>query len=184
MLPEIGTIPRIRRALGITQKELGKKSGVSQSAIAKIEAGKLDPSYSNALRLFNALEELQKHGEKTASDLMNHNVAYLRKEDIVLNAIKFMKEKGISQLPILDAHKKIIGSISEKSILSGFDSNPAINLKRLKIKDLMEDPYPTVSEKTPATTISHMLQDSLAVIVVKGDKMIGIITKSDLLKSV
>jgi predicted transcriptional regulator len=184
MLPEIETISRIRRALRITQKELEKKSGVSQSSIAKIEAGKLDPSYSNAIRLFNALEEMQRHGEKTARDLMNHNVAHLRKEDAVFNAIKFMKERGISQLPILDAHNKIIGSISEKGILSGLDLKPSINLKKIKIRDLMEDPYPTVSEKTPATTISHMLRDSLAVIVVRGDKMVGIITKSDLLKSV
>lgn len=184
MLPEIENIKRMRLSLGLTQSYLGKISCVSQSTIAKIESGGLDPSYSNAKKLFAALENLQRQSQKVARSIMNHHVISLRKTSSVFDAVRLMKEKGISQLPVIDAHKKILGSISEKSILGKIDEKPGINFRKICVMDILEDPFPTVSENTPATTIGHMLKDSLAIIVMKGEIMVGIITKSDLLKSV
>ena len=45
---ELNEISRLRKQLGLTQAELAKLSGVSQSLIAKLEAGKIEPSYSKA----------------------------------------------------------------------------------------------------------------------------------------
>jgi len=45
-----------RKELGLTQSKLAASAGVSQSIIAKIEAGSVDPSYSVVQRLFSALE--------------------------------------------------------------------------------------------------------------------------------
>jgi Predicted transcriptional regulator with C-terminal CBS domains len=40
-------LERIRKQVGMTQKELAKLSRVSQSLIAKIERGDVDPSFKN-----------------------------------------------------------------------------------------------------------------------------------------
>src|SRR6266478_2623122 len=57
MLPQLDEIPKKRKALGLTQSKLAQLAGVSQSIIAKIESGTVDPSYSIAKRLVEALEK-------------------------------------------------------------------------------------------------------------------------------
>jgi len=60
MLPQLQEIPRRRRNLNLTQKDLAVMAGVSQSMIAKIEALKVNPSYEKTKRIFDVLEELEK----------------------------------------------------------------------------------------------------------------------------
>ncbi|MFQ5647816.1 MAG: helix-turn-helix transcriptional regulator, partial [Candidatus Aenigmatarchaeota archaeon] len=43
-MQEITEIRKIRKKLGLTQSQLAQEARVSQSLIAKIEAGKLDPT--------------------------------------------------------------------------------------------------------------------------------------------
>ncbi len=58
----INSVKEIREKLGLTQKELGEKVGVSRQAINAIETGKFDPSVWLAYdlaRFFNlSIEEL------------------------------------------------------------------------------------------------------------------------------
>ncbi|MBQ6867732.1 MAG: helix-turn-helix transcriptional regulator [Clostridia bacterium] len=58
----INNVKEIREKLGLTQKELGEKVGVSRQAINAIETGKFDPSVWLAYdlaRFFNlSIEEL------------------------------------------------------------------------------------------------------------------------------
>ena len=56
MLPDLEEIQKRRRSLGLSQKKLASYASVSQSLIAKIEGGKIDPSYKNVKRIFKALE--------------------------------------------------------------------------------------------------------------------------------
>ena len=45
MIPDIKEIKHNRMLLGLTQKDLASKTGISQSIIAKIESNKVSPSY-------------------------------------------------------------------------------------------------------------------------------------------
>ena len=67
-------IKRIRKSLGITQKKLADLAGVSQSLIAKTEAGMLDPAYSKATKIFEALNEINKRSDKKAVDVMEKRI--------------------------------------------------------------------------------------------------------------
>ena len=55
---ELSEVKVIRKKLGLTQGELAKAAGVSQSLIAKIESTKIDPTYSKVKLIFHALESL------------------------------------------------------------------------------------------------------------------------------
>ena len=49
-------IRRLREGAGLTQAELGKRVGVSQSMIAQIERGRKEPSLALCRELVEALE--------------------------------------------------------------------------------------------------------------------------------
>ena len=61
-MPELKNLRASRTALSMSQQELAKRAKVSQSMIAKIEAGRLDPTLSNARRIAEALEEEKPKG--------------------------------------------------------------------------------------------------------------------------
>lgn len=45
-----------RKGLGLTQEQVGERSGVHPTEVSRIEAGKRDPRVSTLLRLARALE--------------------------------------------------------------------------------------------------------------------------------
>ena len=102
---ELNEIKDIRKKAGLTQGQLASKAGVSQSLIAKIEAGILDPTFSNAKKIFGALDDLTQKKEIKAEEIMNTSIISLTPNDLVKDAIKKMKKYEISQVPIVDGDK-------------------------------------------------------------------------------
>ncbi|MEM4701956.1 MAG: CBS domain-containing protein, partial [Archaeoglobaceae archaeon] len=52
----------------------------------------------------------------------------------------------------------------------------------LLVKDVIEPPFPEISPKTEISEISKLLLENSAVIVVEKGKILGIITKHDLMR--
>src|SRR5436189_5050700 len=117
MLPTLAEIPKVRNALGLQQSRLAELAGVSQSIIAKIESGSVDPSYSIVKRL---VETLERQSVDTArprvSEIMSRPVISVSRTQFVRDAVDMMKRRGYSQLPVFDG-TRCVGSISEKTIL-------------------------------------------------------------------
>ena len=69
-LPEISDVKNIRKKMGLSLRELAKKSGVSVSWINQVEGGVIkDPSYLKIKKIFD-LYEFEKYGhEKTAGEI-------------------------------------------------------------------------------------------------------------------
>ncbi|RMF55376.1 CBS domain-containing protein, partial [Candidatus Woesearchaeota archaeon] len=150
----INEIKKLRKKLGLTQGELAKQAGVSQSLIAKIEAGSIDPTYSKATAIINTLKSLRTSKEITAKKIMIKNVVFVCPEDPIKKAIQKMKKYAISQMPVLD-DKRVVGMISEKSILNSILKESSSNMK---VNDVMFDPPPIVNEKTPLSVLSDLLK--------------------------
>ena len=91
MFESLDTIKKMRISLGINQTVLAQKAGVSQSLIAKIEAGKVEPTYSKALQIFEDLEQLRSKEELKAKQRMNQKVIFAKVTDSLLEVIKLMK---------------------------------------------------------------------------------------------
>lgn len=182
MLPDIENIKKMRKGLGMTQKELAVAINVSQSIIAKIESRKVNPSYDLIRKIFNFFENIERKNQTKAADIMNKKIIHVYRNDKISRAIELMKRYGYSQLPVFSGDHSV-GSISEETIVNMMSTGES--LKRImekKVEDVMEESFPVVTEDTPVSSVSALLQHSSAVIVNKKGKISGIITKSDLLK--
>ncbi len=172
MFPELSTIYLKRKRLGITQKELSKKAGISQSLLTKIERGVVIPNYKTACNLFELLEEYEYKKEKTLSEIMRKNVILLSTSDTISKIIRLAKKHSISQFPIFE-DEKVVGAIT---------TNDLIGIgKDIPVKNVMHEPFPTLSENTPISIASNILKQFPAIIVVHGRSIVGIVTAEDLL---
>ena len=183
MLPALDEIPKRRKSLGLTQSRLAELAGVSQSIIAKIESGTVDPSYSIVKRLVETLEKQSVDTTRPrVSDLMSRPVISISRMQLVREAVDLMKRRGYSQLPVFEGTRSV-GSISEKTILDrAARGEPLESLLNNRVRDIMDSPLPTVNEDTPLEMVLGLLQGNYGVLVTKGENAIGILTKSDILK--
>lgn len=180
MLHELTGIKQMRQNLDLTQQELAKLSGVSQSLIAKIERGKIEPSYSIAKRIFATLDERisKKQKKIVAKNICSKELVFTKSNDSIAKAINLMKKHAISQMPIIKDNV-IVGSISEETFISNYDK---ITNSDMNIEQIMDDPFPTLPEDTPIYLIRDILKMYSAVILIKDGKPFGIISRADLLK--
>jgi len=181
MLPDLKEIKARRINASLTQSRLASLSGVSQSLIAKIESGNIEPSYQKAKRLFDCLRQYSTSKEKVASELMTRQVAFVKAEESLKKAIKRLEARGFSQVPVLKG-EKLVGSISEKGILAKIGSENGLDLEKAAAEEAMEEALPTIQPNTPVSAVKQLLEFSQAVLVAEKGKIAGIITKSDLLK--
>ncbi|MEW5896312.1 MAG: CBS domain-containing protein [Nanoarchaeota archaeon] len=179
MIEELNEIEKLRRKYDLTQKELADKAGVSQSLIAKIEAAKIEPTFSRAKQIFKALEELREKEEVKAENVMRKTVVLANANDSLKEIVKKIKSKGISQLPV-QAKNKICGLITEGIILKEISENPE-KFSSLRAEEVMEDAPPIISPKTGLKTLLNLLQEYPVVLVAEKGEIKGIISKTDLL---
>jgi predicted transcriptional regulator len=170
-------IKKLRKKLGINQKELADKAQVSQSLIAKIEAGTVEPTFSKAQQIFQALEEFREKEEVKAGQIMNKKVIFVEENDSVKEIITLMKKRGISQIPVMNKNN-VSGLLTEKSILNNLIEH---NIETLKVMDVMEDAPPIVSLNTGQQLLLELLKDYPIILVAEKGEIKGIISKSDLL---
>lgn len=171
----------LRKRFRLTQKELARKAGVSQSLIARIENKTVDPRLSTVRRIFNAITSIQSERKK-AKDIMHSPVVTIDAMDTIKSAITLMKKYAISQLPVL-RENKLIGSIQESTLLDKLvDSKNSDRFFSNSVYNLMEKSFPVVEPEADVNYVINVLsRENSAVLVIDNKKIVGIITKIDLL---
>lgn len=160
----------------MTQEKLADLVGVSQAHISKIESGKVDPRLSTINKILEVLTEGKK---RTCKEIMIRGVLYAKPNDDILTISKEMVKNGISQMPVLNG-KSIMGTITEESIIRKL----SLNMANRKVKNTMDPPLHIVSEETTIDEIRPILEREQGVLVTKNEEIIGIITRSDLLRTI
>lgn len=173
---DIKRLKEMRKKLGITQQAFAKRASVSQSLIAKIEADRIDPSYSNVLKIEQTINDLTNIREPSAQDVMNPKIIFVKPDDKVSDIVKVMRKNSISQV-IVEDEGKIVGLVTEGSLLE----TDLSKLQQLKTNDVMLDPPPVVSSKTKLSVLSAILTQYPLVVIQKDSRFVGVATKSDLL---
>jgi len=166
----------LRVKAGLTQKALAALVGVSQAHIAKIEQGKVDPRLSTVNRILSVLKPGQ---ERKCRDVMTKGVIVAKYNEAILKASEIMVRNAVSQLPVLDG-SRVVGTITEQDIVR----NLRASLASEKVSKIMDRPMPEVQEDTSIETVRAMLEKSSGVLIKRGRETVGIITRSDLLKTI
>ena len=173
---ELQNIKKMRMALDLTQHQFAKSAGVSQSLIAKIESGKVDPTYSKVKQIEEALHLLSSKKEPSLEEVMTKKLITAKPSEKAAEVIKIMNSKNISQIPVVEGDN-VIGLVSESSALE--------NAEKLKVsgaKDIMDEAPPIVSINASLSVVSSLLKHYSLVLVKKKGVLVGVITKSDLLR--
>jgi predicted transcriptional regulator len=185
-LPSLEEVKKTRRQLGLTQAQVARLAGVSQSLIAKIENGRTEPSYLHVKRIFEALERESRkvRPELTLGEVCSKRLVTSTKNERIYDAVAIMRRHQISQLPIFEGEVQV-GSLTERTISHelAVERTPEA-LSKLRVGDILAEPFPQLDERTPLHAAAALLQTESAVLVTKNGRPLGIITKADLLKAV
>jgi len=183
-MPDLEEVPRLRKALGLTQTALARLSNVSQSTIVKIEKRQMNPSYDVVRRVMASLQAELKRQEKKAlvEQIQTRKVQYVEAKIPLATAVDEMRHWKFSQMPVMH-YGHPVGSISDKVInnliLSGKDPK---DLARIRVDEVMEPAFPQVGAKAPVELAASLLRHYNAVLVTAKGDVTGIVTKSDLMK--
>jgi cystathionine beta-synthase len=93
-------------------------------------------------------------------------------------ALNRLEEFNVSQMPVLDNNRSV-GSVSEAELMSKIIEDPQI-IERA-VGDVMDSPYPVVDEAEDIKQGIQHLKKSPAVLVSQYGRIIGILTRIDVL---
>lgn len=104
-----------------------------------------------------------------------------RIDDRMTAVIALMKEYDISQVPVLDAHGKLLGIVTEVDLLEhllhgGHEHDPAETIAPIVNPNVI-----TVRAEASLESVLTNFERGKVVIAVEGDRPIGILTKIDLI---
>jgi len=165
----------LREKLGMSQEELAERADITQAHVAKIESEKVDARLSTINRITNILESNQKKDK--CKNFMSKHIVAISSGDKVLRAIHLMRKYNISQLPVIDSGTSL-GSIRELTIIKNLDKN----IGERKVKEIMEDSFPVIDSNDTTETARSLLDFHQAVLFTERGNIVGMMTKSDLLK--
>jgi len=175
MVFDITQLKKIRKQLNLTQHKFAREAGVSQSMIAKIESGRLDPTYSQVRKIERAVEEFQREEGEKACEIMNRKVKTIDIKDKVKKVVSLMVKHNISQVPVVK-RGKIVGLVSESDLLELEDATEK------NVGEMMKESPPIVSRSARMEVVVSLLKFYPIVLVKDDGKLEGIITKADVLK--
>jgi predicted transcriptional regulator len=183
-IPTPEELRQYRIRVGKTQTELAKKARVSQSLIARIEKGSIDPRVSTLRKILKALKDEETGERVTARQLMRSPVITVASDDPLKKASKLMEKHNISQIPVVRNGVQV-GSISEAKVIHEMTSGKDLSeFSSMNVNDIMGDGFPVVTANTDAETLSRLVEFNPCVLIVEKEKLVGIVTKSDVLKLV
>jgi cystathionine beta-synthase len=109
------------------------------------------------------------------------DLVFVSPDEKVIEAIAKMKDKSLTQLPVME-NNKIIGSISESAVLNLLLEN--VNVREQEVKSVMGKPFPHVGWHSTSNEISKLItRENSAVLVEKPTGEMAIITEFDLIEA-
>ena len=139
-----------------------------------------------------------------AQDIMTRDVATVRPETALAEAIAVMLERHVSGLPVVDDNGKLVGVLSEGDLLRRTETGtePAharwldfiLGPSRLaaeyvrthgrQVENLMTSDVVSVAPETPVADVVALMESRhiKRVTVLRGDALVGVVSRADLLR--
>ncbi len=139
------------------------------------------------------------------ADIMSEKTPTISPDDSLKNVANIMFKHKVDGLPVVDSSGKITGEISEKELLEfalpdyeSFIANlahlpelePFEDLLRqedqVRVKDVLNRDIATISERAQVVEAAALMlfKDADRVMVVKGDKLVGVLSRSDIVSKI
>ena len=187
-IPSPEELQQLRRKVGLTQSELASRAGISQSLIARIERGHVNPSLATLRRILAVIEEERKVRHRVRELLQWKRrvsklppLIWVSPNDKVRRAVLLMERHGISQLPVIDRQTPI-GSISERTIIRQLMPIGSEAVFSKSVREVMEPPFPTVDvDASIEVVFAQIASGAEAILVLDRLKPVGVITKIDVI---
>lgn len=106
------------------------------------------------------------------------SLIWVAPSDKLADALAKMNELGLTQLPVLEDGRPV-GSVRENRALSKVVKNR--DLLEAPVSEVMEASFPTVDVDASSNEVTRRLQSSPAVLVEEYGRIVGIITRHDVL---
>jgi CBS domain-containing protein len=122
----------------------------------------------------------------TISKLMTKKVITVRNGSMVKEAVSLMTKHGISCVIVVDQSGKPVGIVTERDMVRRVLNN-SLRPENTRIDSIMSSPVMTMSPEkriTEAINLMTRYHFRRAVIADKSNKLLGILTQSDLLAEV
>jgi acetoin utilization protein AcuB len=124
-------------------------------------------------------------------EFMNPSPVSISPDTPLLEAEWRMQEGGFRHLPIVDAYDRLVGIVSDRDLREAAPSDATTLsrqeltylLSRLTVEDVMKTPVLTARPAEPAETAAIRMREHRvsALPVVDDDRLIGIVTTTDML---
>ena len=117
-------------------------------------------------------------------DVMTKNVVCIRKDKPVIDAIRLMSRKNITGIPVVEDDMTLVGIISEQDVLRLFHTYD--DEKDRTVNDFMTQPAIHFEENESLLDVCYCLRDNSIrrVPVTSNGKVVGVISRSDILKCI
>ena len=123
---------------------------------------------------------------------MTRNPVTITEDTSIDDALHLMRERKVRRFPIMDTAGHLVGIVSDKDLLHAAPS-PASTLSvyemhyllaKLTVKKVMSSPVITISPDVPLEDAARIMADNKigGLPVLDGDKLVGIITETDIFK--
>jgi acetoin utilization protein AcuB len=123
---------------------------------------------------------------------MTRSVITISPETPMEEALNLMHREHIRRIPVVNKHGALVGIVTEMQLLKASPSDATTLSKfemeglmnKVKVESLMTKDVITVNEDTPLEEAAGIMVDKKigGLPVVQGDKVVGIITETDLFK--
>jgi predicted transcriptional regulator len=187
-IPSSEELQKLRKKAGLTQAELAQRVGISQSLIARIERGQVNPSLTTLKRILAVIEE-EREIHYRIKDLIQWKrrasklplLVWVSPEDKVRRAVHLMKRHDVSQLPVIKENVPV-GSIYESTIIRQLIASDPNTVFTQSVQEIMEPPFPTIEISESIDSAFSLIAEGVdALLVVDRGKPVGIITKIDVI---
>ena len=105
-------------------------------------------------------------------------LVYVKPNDTVAEALEKMDELGLTQIPVLDEGRSV-GSLRENRVLAKVVRNR--DMLTSPVSEVMESGFPILDVDASSSEVTKKLQTGPAVLVEEYGRIIGIITRHDVL---
>jgi len=119
-----------------------------------------------------------------AKDIMTKKVAYITQDTPVVDAIRLMVKNNITGVPVVEDDMTLLGILSEQDVLRLFHTYE--DEKDRTAYDFMTHPAVHFEQDEPLLDVCFCLRDNSIrrVPVTSNNKVVGIISRSDILKCI